>query len=272
MAVPFDHIASAYESVLSRNALGQLQRKIVWKYIEQKVLPGLNGFEVLELNWGCDEDAMMFSDKGYNIIATDVSIEMHSITQTQTSPYSVSSRLSSQYLDLDAVDETLRQQKYDLIISNFGGLNCINPEALQKFFAKLPAMLAPGGRFIGVIMNRFCIVESMYYLAKFEFKRAFRRWTSNEVKLRWNGNSLRSWYYRPANIRQWAKRFFRIVNIKPVGLVLPPFHLSTFLLRKKKLLYHLNKLEKGLVNWSAFSGLADHFLVDLECLPSQSLK
>jgi SAM-dependent methyltransferase len=265
MAVPFDHIASTYESVLSRNAVGQLQRKIVWKYIEQNVVPTLKGFEVLELNWGCDEDAMMFSDKGYNIIATDVSVEMNAITQAPS--YSVASRLSSQYLDLDAVDETLQERKYDLIISNFGGLNCINPDALQKFFSKLPGMLAPGGRFVGVIMNRFCVVESMYYLAKFQFKRAFRRWTNDEVKLRLNGNALRSWYYRPDTIRQWAKSLFKIVNIKPVGLVLPPFHLSTFLLRKKKLLYHLNKLEKGLVNWSIFSGLADHFLIDLECLP-----
>lgn len=270
MAVPFDHIASTYESVLSRNAVGQLQRKIVWKYIEQNVVPNLNGFEVLELNWGCDEDAMMFSDKGYNIIATDISIEMNAITQSPS--YSLASRLSSQYLDLDAVDESLQQRKYDLIISNFGGLNCINPEALQKFFSKLPGMLVPGGRFVGVIMNRFCLVESAYYLAKFEFKRAFRRWTNDEVKLRLNGNALRSWYYRPDTIRQWAKPFLNIVKVKPVGLVLPPFHLSTFLFRKKKLLYHLNRLEKTLLNCSFLSGVADHFLIDLEYRSSKKGK
>jgi ubiquinone/menaquinone biosynthesis C-methylase UbiE len=263
MAVPFDHIASTYESVLSRNAVGQLQRKIVWKYVE-RIIPELNGLEVLELNWGCDEDAMMFSDKGYNIIATDVSMEMLSITQEKAQSYSFSGRLSSQYLDLDAVHETLQERKYDLIISNFGGLNCINPEALQKFFSKLPGMLSPKGRFVGVIMNRFCLMESLYYMAKFQFKKAFRRWTKKEVRLRLNGNSLTTWYYRPAIIREWVQRYFNVVDLRAVGIVLPPFHLSTFLLRKKKLLYHLNKLEKSLDSSSLFSGLSDHFLIDLK--------
>src|SRR5690606_36832175 len=138
MAVPFDHIACAYESVLSRSAVGQLQRKEAWAYL-QNVLSQLDGLEMLELNLGSEEDALMFNDKGYNIIATDVSAETTKLTQEKAEQYSLPNKITSQYLDLDCVQESLLDKKYDLIFSNFGGLNSINPESLQKFLAKLPS-------------------------------------------------------------------------------------------------------------------------------------
>ena len=143
MAVPFDHIAPTYDSLFTRSVIGQLQRKQVWRYLE-KITPQLNGLEILELNSGTGEDAMLFSDKGFNIVATDVSEEMLKVTVQKTNQFSMQSRISSHYLDLDSFDETLFDKKFDLIFSNFGGLNCINPESLQKLLLKIPSILAPG--------------------------------------------------------------------------------------------------------------------------------
>lgn len=264
MAVPFDHIASVYESVLSRSAMGQLQRKEVWKYLEN-VIPHLEGLEMLELNWGSNEDAMMFSDKGYNIIATDVSIEMAKVTQEKAHPYSsVHNRISSQYLDLDCVNEILLDKKYDLIFSNFGGLNCISPESLKKFFAKLPTLLNPNGRFIGVIMTRFCLTESFYHLLKFQFRKAFRRWSSKEVSVTIQDNTLKTWYYRPSTLQKWSASYFNIVNVIPVGVVIPPMHLSSFFLRKKGMLLRLTNLENMLSKNSFCAEVSDHFILDLQ--------
>src|ERR1044072_2051179 len=138
MAAPFDHIASAYDSVFTQSAIGQLQRKQVWNYIE-KIMPQLNGLEMLELNCGTGEDAMMFSEKGFNIVATDVSEEMLKITQQKAQQYSMQNKISSHYLDLDRFDESLFDKKFDLIFSNFGGLNCINPESFKKLIEKIPS-------------------------------------------------------------------------------------------------------------------------------------
>src|SRR5688500_9177279 len=155
MGMPFDHIASTYDSVFTRSAIGQFQRKRVWKYIEN-VIPDLKGFEMLELNCGTGEDALLFGERGFNIVATDIGQEMLKITQKKAEQVSLQHRISSHYLDLDSFNETLFDKKFDLVFSNFGGLNGLNPESLRKLLQNLPSILNPGGRFVGVIMPKFC--------------------------------------------------------------------------------------------------------------------
>jgi ubiquinone/menaquinone biosynthesis C-methylase UbiE len=263
MAVPFDHIAPTYDSVFARSAIGQLQRKHVWRYLEN-MIPQLDGLEMLELNCGTGEDAIMFSDKGFNIIATDVSTEMLKVTQQKAERYSMQHRISSQYLDLDSFNENLFDKKFDLIFSNFGGLNCISPDSLQKLFDKIPSMLNPNGRFVGVIMPKFCLWESIYFLMKFQFKKAFRRWTSDEVIADLHGTILKTWYYAPAQVKNWAKTNFNIIKTQPVGIALPPSYLDSFFLRKKRFLIGLHKLEKKINQHSLYSGIADHYIIDLQ--------
>jgi ubiquinone/menaquinone biosynthesis C-methylase UbiE len=263
MAVPFDHIALALDSVFSRSAIGQLQRKHVWNYIE-RIIPELEGLEMLELNAGSGEDALMFSDRGFNLIATDVSAETYKITEQKAERYSMRSRVTSQYLDLDSFNEALFDKKFDLIVSNFGGLNCINPESLQKLFGKIPALLNPKGRFLAVIMPRFCLWETVYHIAKLQFGKAFRRWTKNEVISEVYGTTLRTWYYNPSQVTKWTKDNFNLIRTKPIGLALPPFYLDSFFLRKKRLLIGLHKLEKKINGNSIYSGIADHYIIDLQ--------
>ena len=263
MAVPFDHIATTYDSVFARTAIGQLQRKHVWRYLE-KILPELEGLEMLELNSGAGEDALMLSEKGFNIIAADVSAEMLKVTQQKAEKYSMQGRIGSHYLDLESIGETLFDKKFDLIFSNFGGLNCITPEALQKLLEKIPSLLNPNGRFVGVIMPKFCLWESLYYLSKFKFSKMFRRYTSDEVISSLDGTTLRTWFYSPSQIREWAAPHFEVVRTQPVGIALPPSYLDSFFVRRKKFLISLHKLEKKINRHSICSGIADHYVIDLQ--------
>ena len=264
MGVPFDHIASTYDSVFTSSAIGQLQRKRVWDYIE-KIIPQLNGFEMLELNCGSGDDALLFGERGFNIVATDISHEMLKVTYRKAEQYSMQNRISSHYLDLDSFDETLFDKKFDLVFSNFGGLNCINPDSLKTLLSKLPAILNPGGRFIGIIMPKFCAWETMFFLLRFRFGKAFRRWTSKEVITMMQGISFKTWYYDPGQIKRWSSEKFKLVSVNPVGIALPPSYLENFFAFKKQLLLRLNKLEKK-VNQSFFAGMADHYLIDLQVI------
>jgi ubiquinone/menaquinone biosynthesis C-methylase UbiE len=263
MAAPFDHIASTYDSVFTQSAIGQLQRKQVWRYLEQ-ITPELRGLEILELNCGTGEDAVLFSEKGFNIVATDVSEEMLKVTQQKAHQFSMQNKISSHYLDLDSFDETLFDKKFDLVFSNFGGLNCINPESLKKLLQKLPHILNPKGRFVAVIMPKFCLWESLYFLARFQFKNVFRRWRQDEVLADLHGMFVKTWYFRPSQIKTWSSQNFSMVSRKPVGFALPPSYLEKFFERKKRLLFGLNIMEKKLFNVSLLSGMADHFIIDLK--------
>lgn len=263
MAVPFDHIASTYDSVFTKSAIGQYQRKRVWSYIES-IMPDLKGFEMLELNCGTGEDAVLFGERGFNIIATDISAEMLKVTQKKAEQYSMQHRISSHYLDLESFNETLFDKKFDLVFSNFGGLNCINPESLKKLIENLPAILKPGGRFIGVIMPKFCAWETVFFLLRLQFKKAFRRLTSKEVITDLQGITMKTWYYHPKQIKTWSQEKFKLISIRPIGVALPPSYLERFFTLKKRWLMHLNSIEKKLSQTSLLSGMSDHFVIDLQ--------
>jgi len=188
---------------------------------------------------------------------------MLKVTEQKVRQYSLQHKISSHYLDLDAFDETIFNKKFDLIFSNFGGINCINPDALQKLLNKIPSILEPGGRFVAVIMPRYCLWETLYFLVKFQFKKAFRRWTSKEVPVELNGVTLKTWYYQPRQIRRWASSF-TLMNKIPVGISVPPSYLEKFFSHKKRWLFWHYSLEKKLSRSSFLSGFSDHFIVDLK--------
>lgn len=262
MAAPFDHITPSFDSLFTKSAIGQLQRKHVWRYIE-KIVPELNGFEMLEINCGSGEDANLFSEAGFNLVATDIGQEMLKVTDKKVEQFSMQQNISSQYLDLDSLNQTLFNKKFDLIFSNFGGLNCVSPEAMKKLLKKLPSMLNPGGRFVGVIMPKFCAWETIFFLLRLQFKKAFRRMSRGDATNLQEGNA-KAWYYQPTEIRRWSKHAFRVIDVRPIGVTLPPVYLERFFEMKKRWLMTLNRVERKLVQRSILSGMADHYVIDLQ--------
>lgn len=266
MGVPFDHITSTCTSSAADSTIGQMQRKRVWRYLE-RITPQLNGYEILELNCGTGEDAMLFSDRGFNIVATDVSEEMLKISQQKVQQYSLQHKISSHYLDLDAFDETIFDKKFDLVFSNFGGMNGIHPSGLVKLLEKIPSILTPGGRLVAVISPRYCLMETLFFLFRFKFKMAFRRWTGRGESTQdtgIKGISLKMWYYQPREILRWTAPFFRLIRKMPVGISLPPERFEPFYKRRKRSLFRYYSLEKRLGRFSFLAGFSDYFLVDLQ--------
>ena len=262
MAAPFDHIANSVDTTLTRSVIGQLQRKRVWSYIE-KITPQLNGLEILELNCGSGDDAILFTDKGFNILATDVSEEMLRVTAQKANQFSMQSKVSSQYLELDSFDETVFDKKFDLIFSNFGGLNCIDRPSLQKLLRRIPSILASGGRFVGVIMPKFCLWETAYMLLRFRFRKAFRRLTSKEVILD-AGAQQKTWLYNPSEIERWSGEKFKLIKTVPIGFTLPPLHLEQNFVNRNRLLLRLHQWGRKTERLSILSGMADCYVIDLQ--------
>ncbi len=122
----------------------------------------------------------------------------------------------------------------------------------------------PGGRFVGVIMPKFCVWETLFYLYKLQFRQAFRRRTSKAVMANLHGVSLKTWYYSPADIKERTARKFNTIGLKPVGIALPPSYLESFFRSRQGLLLRLNTLEKRMSAAPAFAAMADHFIIDLE--------
>ena len=157
----FDTIASEYDAQFSSSKIGIKQRQRVWKYLLRHTF---SEQRVLELNCGTGIDAQFLGKRCLSVHATDLSTEMIATAKSRNSQDNVSfQKLGIQYL-------SEVNNEYDLIFSNFGGLNCISPEEWSIAAKEIHRLLSKNGSFIAVIMSRKCLWERFYFRLKKDSK------------------------------------------------------------------------------------------------------
>jgi ubiquinone/menaquinone biosynthesis C-methylase UbiE len=263
MQTPFDKIAPAYDELFTGTPIGKMQRNIVHKYLDD-TLPTGKQISVLELNCGTGEDAVYFAKKGIPITATDVSDDMLKLTKEKINKYGLENNCSIRKLDLSNPADFNFEHKFDLVFSNFGGLNCIDKEALKNLCDRLSTILNKNGRIVFVIMPKYCLWESFYFLLKLKFGNIFRRASAKPLNVKLNGGNVKTYYYSPKDILNIFSNNFKLKKVKPVGFFIPPSFLNNFFSRREKLLSMLEKSERAVSNLSFLSHASDHFLIDME--------
>lgn len=263
----FDAVAQTYDDVFTHSETGKLQRHVVHSLLE-KLLKEHPVKSVLELNCGTGADALFFASKGIRVVATDIAPEMVHITRQKAANTGLSHLITTRVLPVNDLSSLEEEEKFDLVFSDFGGLNCIEPADFPTLRDNLKKSLRPDGLFIAVVMPRFCLWESVYFLAKGQFKNAFRRRTSGPVRARLNeSTTVDTWYYSPSFFKNAFLPDFKILTCKPVGISLPPSYLEPFFKKRPGLLNWLAKLENGVLQRRFLAGMADHYLVAFRPLP-----
>ncbi|MBX7108513.1 MAG: class I SAM-dependent methyltransferase [Chitinophagales bacterium] len=256
----FDQAAAAYDAAFSYSPVGKLQRERVHHFFRQEI----NGkaLQVLEINCGTGEDALWFAAGGHHVIATDVSAMMIALADEKTKGHSYKGTVQTRQLAFRDLKDAFAPHSFDLVFSDFGGLNCIPPAAISTLLQDADLLLKPGGRFIAVIMGRKCVWERCYFLLKGKKQEAYRRNNTAPLDVPLGKQQMPAWYYAPSAIRRMAASLFTCTAVKPVGIVLPPSYLQPFFTKRKSWLSALNRLEP-LLSFSAFSNYADHFYISL---------
>lgn len=277
----FDAVAREYDAVFSHTAVGSLLRKRVQAVLGDLLIGRFGDFEIenpniriLELNCGTGEDAIWFAQKGWNVLATDVSVEMVAVARVkadiQLSGSSIIGRKPRFQVCSFADLGQLPEGNFDLIFSNFGGLNCVSPKELEKLGEVIFQKLKPGGKFVAVVMGRFCCWETVYFLLKIKPKEAFRRFSRKAVAAKLDvETTIPTWYYAPSEFQkllcnsQPSTVEPEPLTVTPIGLWLPPSYLNPFFEKRPRILRLLNLLEsKTAPSWLTFA--ADHFLICLQ--------
>lgn len=293
----FDKVAHQYDTAFTHTHIGIAQRNSVWAYLNEVFekdfeknseknsernfeVSGnkVQNINVLEITCGTGEDAIWIAKKGFNVTATDISPQMIEIAKQKLTKINTQQNTQNQIninfqsIDFQDINENYFknkfENKFDLVFSNFGGLNCASQENLIKWLNNdLLDILNPKGRFIAVIMPKFCLWESLYFLCKFSPKKAFRRWTNTpQIANIDNLSSISTWYHQPKMLQQNLQQKFDFVSLKGVGLFLPPSYLNNFFRNKIKLLGFLGKMEHFFTTISILKGffarISDHYLID----------
>ncbi len=257
----FDSVAKEYDDQFTNTQLGRMYRKQVHIYLGQSFSKN-KALNILELNCGTGEDAIYLANQGHKIIACDVSSEMINVAKQKVSKKSLNDKVTFVECDIRNLHSSIRQKKYNFIFSNFGGLNCLSPQDLAKLSQEIVNLLEDNGRFIAVVMPKFCLWESIYFAAKFQFEKIFRRNSNKAVKVKVGTDYIETWYYSPSDFKHIFGHEFEILKSLPIGIALPPPYLNAFFEKKKSILRILLKLENVLKNLAGLSSISDHYLID----------
>jgi len=258
----FDEVAEIYDTTFTSSKIGKLLRNVIWQYLDQ-VLSGDTSLKILELNCGTGEDAIYLASKGHHVMATDISEQMVNVAKEKVKESGFEDKIEVRQCDAREVDDCQFQSGFDLIFSNFGGLNCLSREELGKLSCDLYHLLKPSGRFIVVIMPKFCVWESLYFTFKGKKSEIFRRNTDQSLQVKVGNSFVETWYYSPNDITHILENYFEKLATKPVGISLPPSYMEPFFENKKDLLKIFNGGENLLNKVSLLSACSDHFLIDL---------
>jgi len=261
MKAAFDRVAKDYDAEFTFSETGKLQRRHILQYLDNKIL-NRGKLDILEINCGTGEDAIRFYKAGHSVLATDISGEMIRVGRSKINSPDVSG-IEFRQLSFTGLDYDLMKTKYDLVFSNFGGLNCVDKEDLLKIFSNINGILKPGGRFVGVIMPHYCLWEIIYFSYKRQWKRVFQRAEKKAVEVDLSGEKVATWYYSPGQIRNLANKF-KLRGIIPIGIFLPPSFLEKFFKKKKIFLNTLDIIETILAHLPFLASVSDHFLFDVE--------
>jgi SAM-dependent methyltransferase len=250
----FDTVAESYDADFTYSAIGLLQRKRVYKYI----IPLLNKQKsVLEINCGTGFDALTIAKQVKSVLATDISEEMVRVSKKKNS----SEKVNFLAADINSLHQHL-DDKYDLLLSNFGGLNCLVTEELKQFSKNISPYIHSHGHLALVIMGKKCLWENLFFYKQND-KRLYRRDTNEGVETTINGIRFKTYYYSPEQIQQIFSNEFERIMVKPIGLFIPPSYLNAYFSNKKMLLRFLNFLEKIFGKFSFLSNYADHYILIL---------
>ncbi len=255
MANDFDTAAKNYDAAFTHSVIGKAQRKNVHAFLYE-LLQQNPAARILEINCGTGEDAQWLAQQNFSVIATDISEAMIAVAKSK----SIINNPVFSVADINDLPNVFRGEKFDLIFSNFGGLNCLSAISLGQFFKNASGLLSENGQLALVIMPKNTKWEQLYFLAKADFKTIFRRKKGNAVA-NVDGQNVMTYYYNPNETCTFAKPYFDMGMLRPVGFFVPPSYLEPFFKNKPRLVSVLARMEDSIKNWSFLAKHADHYFI-----------
>jgi 2-polyprenyl-3-methyl-5-hydroxy-6-metoxy-1,4-benzoquinol methylase len=217
---------------------------------------------ILELNAGTGIDAAFFAGKGYRVHATDIAEGMQEKLREKMRRQGLSDKVTTELCSFTALD-TLRQRgPYDLIFSNFAGLNCTGE--LDKVLRSFAPLVKSGGQVTLVILPGFCLWETLLFL-RGRWRTAFRRLISGSkgTQSHVEGHYFRCWYYSPSYVVRALKDSFDLESVEGLCTMVPPSYIEHFAERHPRAWRLLRKGEERWKQRWPWATIGDYYIISL---------
>jgi len=261
-----EHLAQAaftsqsgiFDEIYSGNTIVNYKRERVRAHV-LRYLPA--GSSILELNSGTGEDALFFAQNGHKVHATDISTGMQRELKQKVQMCRMGARVSNELCSFTKLEQLSNKGPYDLIFSNFAGLNCT--DELDKVLASFNDLLKPNGIITMVILPKFCLWETLL-IFKGKFKTAFRRFFSrNGAKAHIEGTCFKCWYYNPSFIIKSLEDQFDVLSVEGLCTIVPPSYIEGFAEKHTAAYRFLKNKEDKLKSRWPWKYIGDYYIISL---------
>ena len=257
-ASAFSKQAAGFDAYDAGNTIIHYKRKRVREHVLRFLQPGS---AILELNAGTGEDALFFAQQGHRVHATDIAVGMQGRLREKVKAKGMSDRISTEICSFTALDTLKEKGPYDLIFSNFAGLNCTSE--LDKVLRSFAPLLKPGGKVTLVILPPFSLWEWLL-LFRGQFKTAFRRllYRRKGAPAHVEGVHFRCWYYPASFVKRTLKKEqFDLIGWEGLCTIVPPSYIEHFPERHTRLYNYLCRLENKWKEKWPWRAIGDYYII-----------
>jgi ubiquinone/menaquinone biosynthesis C-methylase UbiE len=259
VAAAFSKQAGGFDDYDAGNTIITYKRNRVRQHV-LRYLPAAGS--ILELNAGTGTDAVWFAGRGYRVHATDIAEGMQEKLREKVRLGGMGDDVTTELCSFTALDALEERGPYDLIYSNFAGLNCTGE--LDRVLRSFAPLLKPGGQVSLVILSRFCLWETLMAL-RGKFRTAFRRPLSGRrgTRSQVEGFFFQCWYYSPAYVVRNLGREYELLSVEGLCTLVPPSYIEGFAERHPMAYRKLRVLEnkwKGRWPWKY---VGDYYIISL---------
>ena len=255
-AIAFTKQSTSFDKIEVDNLILQYMRKRIHSHCLRFFPANAN---ILEMNCGTGIDAVFFAGKGMHVVATDVAPGMIHALNIKIKEHKLDQNISTylcSYTELPKFPEG----PFDVMFSDFGGLNCISD--LTPVVEGVKRNLKSGGIITLVVMPKVCPWELLLAL-KGNFKVAFRRFKRDGARSHLEGEYFKTYYFSQTYIKRIFGVEFSLVELEGICSFVPPPYFEFFPKRLNRVFKVLTKVENAVRYTYPFDRAADHFIITL---------
>ena len=255
----FTKQSGIFDELYSSNLIIHYKRQRVRDHVQQWIKPNS---KILELNAGTGDDAIWFAKQGHHVHATDISKGMQDKLIEKAKYTGLDSKITNEVCSFTALHDLRNKGPFDLIFSNFAGLNCTGQ--LDEVLRSFSSLLKREAIVTLVILPKFCLWESMMFL-KGDFKTASRRFFSGKgVEANVEGEKFTCWYYNPSYIIKNMKTGYDVLSVEGLCTIVPPSYLENFPNKRPSLFSWLKEKENKLKSSWPWKSIGDYYIISLK--------
>jgi ubiquinone/menaquinone biosynthesis C-methylase UbiE len=257
-ATAFSKQSVIFDELYAGNTIVEYKRGRVRTHVAQYLKPGS---QILELNSGTGEDALYFAQQGHYVHATDIAAGMQNQLRQKMLQAGMQNKVSTELRSFTQLQHLQNRGPYDLIFSNFAGLNCT--DELDKVLASFAPLLNPHGVVTLVLLPKFCLWETLLVF-KGKIKTATRRlFSSKGTKAHVEGTYFKCWYYNPSYVTGRLSDSFDVLGIEGLCTLVPPSYIEGFAEKHPRAYRFLKAKENKLRATWPWKLIGDYYIISL---------